>query len=94
MGKDKGKQKEAKRSKRKCRKAKGGKRKQPWPSYSGGGTAGIRKDTGSSLTQDLHSVVLHSLPVLAGHDAAVGARVLLLGIQDLQPVATWAKGIS
>lgn len=47
---------------------------------------------GELLTQDLHSVALHSLPVLAGHDAAVGARVLLLGIQDLQPVATWAKG--
>lgn len=75
-------------------KTKGSKRKQHWPGYSGGVSAGIRKDLGISLTQNLHSVVLHSLPVFAGHDAAVGARVLLLGIQDLQPLATWAKGVS
>lgn len=48
----------------------------------------------SSRTQDLHSVVLHSLPSVTGHDTAVCARILFLGIQDLQPVATWAKGVS
>lgn len=48
----------------------------------------------SSRTQDLHRVVLHGLPGFVGHDAAVRARVLFLGVQDLQPMATWAKGVS
>lgn len=48
----------------------------------------------SSRTQDLHGVVLHGLPGFIGCDAAVCAPVLFLGIQDLQPVATWAKGVS
>lgn len=52
---------------------------------------GIRKDMESSRTQDLHGVVLHGLPIFVGHNAAVRARVLFLGIQDLQPMATWAK---
>lgn len=54
----------------------------------------IRKDMESSRTQDLHGVVLHGLPGFIGCDAAVCAPVLFLGIQDLQPVATWAKGVS
>lgn len=59
-----------------------------------GVVVGLRGHRESSRTQDLHGVVPHGLPSLAGHNAAVGARVLFLGIQDLQPVATWAKGVS
>lgn len=65
-----------------------------WPGYSGGVTIGIKKFTKSFHTQDLHSIVLHSLSSFAGHDAAVCARVLLLSIQDLQPMATWTKSVS
>lgn len=53
---------------------------------------GLRRHGESSRTQDLHGVVPHGLPSLAGHNAAVDACVLLLGIQDLQPMATWGKG--
>ena len=69
-------------------------RRKAWPGHSSGFTAGIRKDTKSSRTQDLHGVVLHGLPGFIGDDAAVRACVLFLGIQDLQLVATWAKGVS
>jgi len=65
-----------------------------WSGYGSGITTGIRKDIESSRTLDLHSIVLHSLPSFTGHDAAVCARVLFLGIQDLQSLATWAKGVS
>lgn len=69
-------------------------RKGHWPHKGGRVTVGFRRHKESSRTQDLHGVVPHGLPSLAGHNAAVGARVLFLGIQDLQPVATWAKGVS
>lgn len=57
-----------------------------------GVVVGLRRHGESSRTQDLHGVVPHGLPSLAGHNAAVDACVLLLGIQDLQPMATWGKG--